>query len=60
MASDLAALVGGVDADTILNKAPDEQMLLIEGGKPQRCRQVRYYQDVEFRGLYERRAGKGL
>ena len=32
MASDLAALVGGVDADTILNMAPDEQMLLIEGG----------------------------
>ena len=42
MAQDLANLVGSISADDIMNMAPDEQILLIEG-KPVRCRQTRYY-----------------
>lgn len=49
LAQDFAALVGGVDSDAILNMEPGEQLLLIEGGKPLRCLQTRYYEDVEFR-----------
>jgi type IV secretion system protein VirD4 len=50
MAQDFADLVGGVDADAILNLGPREQLLLIEGGKPVRCAQARYYEDAAFKG----------
>ena len=49
MAQDLANLLGGISADTILNMPKDHQILLIEG-KPVRCKQVRYYDDKEFSG----------
>jgi type IV secretion system protein VirD4 len=45
MAQDFANLVGGVSPEDIQSLAPNEQILLIEG-KAQRCRQVRYYEDI--------------
>jgi type IV secretion system protein VirD4 len=48
MAQDLANLIGGVSADEILNMAPSDQILLVEG-KLVRCRQARYYDDQMFR-----------
>jgi type IV secretion system protein VirD4 len=48
MAQDFVNLVGGVDADTILNMKAGEQLLLIEGGVPTRAKQVRYYEDRAF------------
>ncbi len=51
MALEFASLVGGVDAETILSLRPNEQMLLIEGGCPVRCRQTRCFEDAEFKEL---------
>ena len=53
MAGEFAALVGGVDADEILTMAPDQQLLLIEGGHPRICRRIRYFEDPLFAGLYD-------
>jgi type IV secretion system protein VirD4 len=49
MAQEFVTLVGGVDADTVLGMGAGEQLLLIEGGRPLRCRQTRYYEDAEFK-----------
>jgi type IV secretion system protein VirD4 len=53
MAQDFANLLGSVSADGILNMAPDEQMLLMEG-HPIRCKQVRYYSDQDLFGAHAR------
>ncbi len=53
-AQDFAALVGGVDPDEILAMRPDEQLLLIEGGKPRFARRLRYFEDAMFTGLYDK------
>jgi hypothetical protein len=51
-AQEFASLVGGVDADTVMKLSPREQLVLIEGGEPVRCRQVRYFEDEEFRAMW--------
>lgn len=50
-AGEFAAMLGGVAAETVLNLGPREQLLLIEGGRPMRCQQARYYEDREFTGM---------
>jgi hypothetical protein len=52
MAQDYANIVGGISAGQIINKKPDEQLLLIEG-KTMRCKQARYYNDELFRRVPE-------
>jgi type IV secretion system protein VirD4 len=47
MAQDIANLIGGVSPDEILQMAPDQQILLVEG-KIVRCRQIRHYSDKIF------------
>jgi hypothetical protein len=49
MATELSALVGGVDAEAVMQMAPDEQMLLVDGVQTT-CKQVRHYADVAFSG----------
>ncbi|MBN8925671.1 MAG: hypothetical protein BGO51_24390 [Rhodospirillales bacterium 69-11] len=44
-AAEAAALLGGLSAEQILAMGREEQLLMIEGGAPQRCRQIRYYSD---------------
>jgi len=51
VATELAALVGGVDADTIMEMEPDECMALIEGAGLHRLRKVRYFEHPELREL---------
>ena len=53
MAEDFAQLVGGVDADRIMAMKDGEQLLLIEGGSPRYARQVRYFREAMFRGMYD-------
>jgi type IV secretion system protein VirD4 len=52
MAADFAGIVGG-DVDTIMDMDRDDQLLLIEGGRPILSRRLKYYADPEFAGLYE-------
>ena len=64
MAEDFVQLVGGVDADRIMAMKDGEQLLLIEGGSPRLARQVRYFREAMFRGMYDggdrpREAGPG-
>lgn len=47
MAQDLSNLVGHISASELLDMPPDKQFLLMES-KPVRCRQTRYYSDMEF------------
>ena len=42
-ATDVANLLGGILPDTLMEMKPDEQMLLVNGGRPFVARQVRYY-----------------
>lgn len=56
MAEEFVSLVGGIDADSVMQLGSDEQLLLIDGGKPVRCDKTRYYADEEFRDL--RRLGR--
>lgn len=54
VATELAALVGGVDADTIMAMESDECMALIESVGLQRIRKVRYFEHSELSALAER------
>ena len=51
MASDFAALIGGVSADQILEMQNDEQLVMIDGNRPERMKRVRYFEHPELRGL---------
>ena len=53
MAEDFVQLVGGVNADSIMEMKDGEQLLLIEGGTPRYARQVRYFREAMFRGMYD-------
>ena len=53
MAAEFTALVGGVDPDEILTMGKDEQLLLIEGGRPRLARRMRYFEESMFAGLYD-------
>jgi type IV secretion system protein VirD4 len=53
MAQDFAALIGGVDADAIMAMPKDEQLLLIEGGRPRNARKMRYFEEELCAGLYD-------
>jgi type IV secretion system protein VirD4 len=55
MASDFASLVGGVSADQILEMQHDEQLVMIDGNRPERMKRVRYFEHPELRGLAPRR-----
>jgi type IV secretion system protein VirD4 len=52
-AQDFAAMVGGVDPDEILNMRPDQQLLLVEGGRPRFAQRLRYFEEPMFAGLYD-------
>ena len=52
-AEEFAALVGGIDADTILAMPRDEQLLLMDGGTLTRCRRIRYFAEPELARLYK-------
>ena len=52
-AREFADLVGGIDADTILDMGADEQIVLVEGGRPQRLRRIRYFEDRSCAGQYD-------
>lgn len=45
---EIAAILGGISGEQIMNLSPDEQILLIEG-KLTQGKQVRHYSDVIFR-----------
>jgi type IV secretion system protein VirD4 len=53
MAEDFAALVGGIDADTIMAMRGGEQMLLVDGALVENSRTLRYYSEPMFAGLYD-------
>jgi hypothetical protein len=53
MAQEFVNLVGGISVDEVIRLQPDEQILLREGGMPERAKAVRYYQDPLFAGLYD-------
>lgn len=53
MAQEFAALVGGIDADEIMGMSPQEQVVLIDGGKPRRLRRIRYFEEPMFSGQYD-------
>jgi type IV secretion system protein VirD4 len=53
MAEEFANLVGGIDADDIMEMKDGEQLLLIEGGTPRNARRVRYFEEAMFKGLYD-------
>ncbi len=52
MAADFAGIVGG-DVDAIMDMDKDDQLLLIEGGRPILSRRLKYYADPEFAGLFD-------
>lgn len=54
MAADFAGLVG-CDVEAVAALAKDEQLLLVDGGRPLKARRLRYYADKEFAGLYRDR-----
>ena len=49
MAQDIANLIGGISPEELLRMPHDQQILLIDG-KPQRAKQIRYYNDREMFG----------
>jgi type IV secretion system protein VirD4 len=53
MAEEFAGMVGGVDADAIMAMGKDEQLLLVEGGRPHVAGRMRYFDDPMFAGLYD-------
>jgi type IV secretion system protein VirD4 len=52
-AEEIAGLVGGIAPETILGLAPDEQVLLVPGQRPQLCRRLDYLHDPEHHGLFD-------
>lgn len=42
MAQEFAALTGGISADEIMSMKPDEQVVMVDGGRPKRVRRARY------------------
>lgn len=54
MAAEFAELVGGITAQEIMEMALDEQVVLIDGGLPQKLRRVRYFDIPEFANAVNR------
>jgi type IV secretion system protein VirD4 len=52
-AREFAELIGGVDAETVLDLAADEQIVLMESRRPQRMRRIRYFEDPIYAGQYD-------
>ncbi len=52
VAKDFAEIVGA-DTDAIREVNPKEQVLVINGAEPIRCRRFDYLKDVQFQGLYD-------
>lgn len=48
MAQEFATLTGGISADEIMSMGPDEQMLMVDGGRPKRVRRARYFEVPEI------------
>ena len=55
MATSFANLIGGISAEALMNMSPDQQVVLIEGGKPEICRRLNYLSDPLFQkpGFYD-------
>ena len=52
MANEIAVLLGGFSGEELLEMAPDEMLLAMDGRRPAIVRQVRYYRDAMFEGMY--------
>ena len=52
-ARDFADLIGGITAEEVLALGPDEQIVLMETGRPKRLRRLRYFAEPELDGLHD-------
>lgn len=52
MANEVAALIGGFSGENLMAMERDEMLLSREGSHPEIVKQVRYYQETMFDGMY--------
>ena len=52
MANEIAALLGGLTGEELMAMEPDEMLLAMDGYRPTIVKQVRYYRDAMFAGMY--------